>query len=93
MLGNKRAKLEPEYERYETTLSRTYNTIIMYEIDIEQLKKKYKCSDVDQLKDVLAQAEGYYDNIHHYETNISDIAAVLRDIAGEEDSLKDKGIG
>ncbi len=92
VLGNKRAKLEPEYERYETTLSRTYNTIIMYEIDVEQLKKKYKCADVDGLKDALMQAEGYYDNIHQYETAISDVAAVLRDIAGEQERLKSKAI-
>ncbi len=94
--GGKRAKIEPEYEKYESTLSRTYNTIIMYEIDIEQLKKKYKCQNTDELKATLAEAENYYDNIKGYEKRINDIEAVLRDIENErmlmnakEHALKD----
>lgn len=53
----KKSELEPYFDRYDTMKIRTTNMIVMCEIDIEQLKQKYRCSSTDQLKAILHNAQ------------------------------------
>ena len=53
----KKSELEPYFDRYDTMKIRTTNMIVMCEIDIEQLKQKYRCRSTDQLQTILHNAQ------------------------------------
>ncbi|MFA0814362.1 MAG: AAA family ATPase [Anaerofustis sp.] len=55
--ATKKSELEPYFDRYDTMKIRTTNMLVMCEIDIEQLKQKYRCDSVPQLQSILRQAQ------------------------------------
>ncbi len=50
---SKRKQIEPDYERYDTLMSRTTNLMLMCEIDIDELTKKYSCKDARELLELF----------------------------------------
>ncbi len=66
----KRKSIEPEYERYDTLMSRTTNLMLMCEIDIDELTKKYSCRDARELLDFFISVHETKDQLEALEKDM-----------------------
>lgn len=80
---SKRKEIEPEYERYDTLMSRTTNLMLMCEIDIDELTKKYSCKDARELLDLFI-------NIHETKDQLEDIDSQIRTSTSNIARLRDE---
>ncbi len=87
IMGTKSSNLEPYYERYDTIMSRTSNMIVMCELDIAQLKQKYRCKDTDELIELLAQQKSGNTKMQEYENELDFLNKSLSDLKSEIENL------
>ena len=81
--SSKSSALEPKFERYDTLMSRTVNMIIMCEVDIDQLKQKYTCQTVEELTELLQDAQNANQRQQGYEREIEEYQNKLEEIENE----------
>ncbi|MBR6800750.1 MAG: AAA family ATPase [Eubacteriaceae bacterium] len=79
----KRKKLQPDYERYDTLMSRTTNLMLMCEIDIDELTKKYSCKDARELMDLFISYHETSSQLAKLESDISECERQMRVLADE----------
>ena len=77
--SSKSSALEPKFERYDTLMSRTVNMIIMCEVDIDQLKQKYECQTVEELTELLQDAQNINQRQQGYEREIEEYQKKLHE--------------
>ncbi len=81
--SSKSSALEPKFERYDTLMSRTVNMIIMCEVDIDQLKQKYECQTVEELTELLQDAQNTNQRQQGFEKEIEEYQNKLKEIENE----------
>ncbi len=69
---SKRKAIEPEYERYDTLMSRTTNLMLMCEIDIDELTKKYSCKDARELLELFMYLRETKDRLEGLEKDMAE---------------------
>ncbi|MBE6038602.1 MAG: hypothetical protein E7218_05285 [Anaerofustis stercorihominis] len=79
---SKRIEIEPEYERFDTLMSRTTNLMLMCELDIDSLVKKYSCNDARELLD-------FFINAHETRKEVERLEAEMQKSKNIVDSLKE----
>ena len=85
-----RKKIEPDYERYDTLMSRTTNLMLMCEIDIGELTKKYSCADAKELMELFVNYHETKKRVEEIENDITLCERKIKDISDEIASLNDK---
>ncbi|MCL1802308.1 MAG: AAA family ATPase [Eubacteriaceae bacterium] len=78
--NRRRNKIEDEFEKYDTVMSRTMNMLLMCELDIEQIRSKYGTKSVKELVDYLTGSQDINSRITEMETQISVSMGSLNDI-------------
>jgi len=90
---SKRKEIEPEYERYDTLMSRTTNLMLMCEIDIDELTKKYSCKDARELLDLFINIHETKDQLEYIDSQIrtstSNIARLRDEITENKQIVSD----
>ena len=82
---SKRKAIEPEYERYDTLMSRTTNLMLMCEIDIDELTKKYSCKDARELLELFMYLRETKDRLEGLE---KDMAEAMGNINKYKDEIE-----
>lgn len=85
--SSKSSALEPKFERYDTLMSRTVNMIIMCEVDIDQLKQKYECQTVEELRELLQNAQNINQRQQGFEKEIEEYQNKLHEIESEHELI------
>lgn len=67
----RRTSIEPEYERFDTLMSRTTNMMLMCQIDIENLARKYNCATSEELQQTINQLKSATEEVVVLEDNFS----------------------
>ncbi len=90
---SKRKQIEPDYERYDTLMSRTTNLMLMCEIDIDELTKKYSCKDARELLDLFINIHETKDQLEAIEERIRtsdiNISKLKSDISENEIAIEE----
>ena len=85
------AKLaQPSFDQHQTIMSRTSNFMLMYELDVENLKQKYNCATLDELKEHLSVGQSSNAVLIEKQNDYKVKTAYLSKIKSTRDFVRDE---